>query len=192
MHLSTFKIKFFHIYPYIFLHFEPPYFFFCTNCQKPNHTFTHFNFSLNYPLYLENPSSSTSTTLIHSGGSTTAKLHRTTTQPIPSSLSRPIHYHLQSRFRSLSISKISCNKLPLSVSTLFRRPPPSYNYKGTLKSHQRHWIYQQGNQLKIFGLGFWNLEFFEITSIAINWLIEYAIEGPNDMSVLWNLIGGLF
>jgi len=99
-------------------------------------------------------------------------------------------YNLQSRLNSLHLKNLLLQTT--TVSTLFRRPPPLCNYKGTFKSFQRRWIYYQGNQLKIFGLGFLNLGFFYITSIVINWLIEYAIEGPNDMSVLLNWLENCF
>jgi len=177
------------------LHFEPPSIFFFTSCQRPKplslHSFTLFNFSLNYPLNLENPSSSTSIT------PAAAPPPNPVAPPPPNTFHLHSHallsttiYNLQSRSSSLHLK----NLLPQTtiVSTLFRRPPPSCNHKGTFKSFQRHWIYHQGNQLKIFGIGFLNLGFFYITLIVINWLIEYAIEGPNDMFVLWNWLENCF
>ena len=93
MHLQTLKNKNFHIYPYVFCTLNLLVFFFLHQLPKTQTTptsliYTFQLLSLNYPLNLENHSSSTSTTLIHSAGSTTTKPRRATT---------PNPFHLHSR-----------------------------------------------------------------------------------------------
>jgi len=137
MHLQTLKNKNFHIYPYVFCTLNLLVFFFLHQLPKTQTTptsliYTFQLLSLNYPLNLENPSSSTSTTLIHSGGSTTPNPFHLHSHAL---LSTTI-YNLQSRLSFLHLKNLLMQTT--IVSTLFRRPPSSCNHKGTFKSFQRH------------------------------------------------------